>query len=876
MEVFNTSNATQGAARRSPQPESRRAWRNLLFAACCGASLTATGCQSPGLLSKSKSAEDSPRDAMAKLLAESRAASGGSTATAASNSSVLPMHGGAGAGPATVAQHLQLGDQALADHAQNPARLVEAQAHFEEVLRASPSHPTAHHRLGVVADLNHDYPRAERHYAQALQQSPHDSQLLHDIGYSYLLQDKPEQAIPYLQQALTLSPTFDMAARKLADAQVRTRQIDLATQTLRQVLPEPQVQEELARLKSAHDPAAKPSLLGRVRENMRDLRPESTPPDARQQLLAELELARGEVERARADRAAQSQPPSGHPANSPWGMSPQQQKLHYNSQLSQAIADIDRRSAPPVGQPVYLDATSGGTPQYGQPQYGQPQSQQYVQTQQYGQPPHPQAGHGWGTPQMATAMPQGGQVPTGHGLPMVQPQVTANSAASVHTPSGFPGDADPRDVYSAGPGLAASPATSDPENFSYAEVIRGSRRGTAAPWEAQTFSQQNLAGRPGVSPANGIAQGTQPPAIQPAGGQMPASQAAVTPASREVNSALYTEPSPYWATPSLGGNDRTTGSQVPPANGASVQSSQMMQGHPHGGTATWGANASADDYRTAAALGMGAGPGQMFPVLRQTEVVSPGTGSTWNGTQFPQPARQLPIDRPLADLSRAHELPSQQANGGAPLATGPSSLGQQMPSVGQYWTQPDQFASGQSYQQPAGGQPVNHPSTEWNTSTTFQPQLAQPAAANPMHEYDQLRAQRDAQLNAVIQQVQGRSPTESIATPSYGLPMDRPAAAASQMNNWYPNGAGAATTPDGRSIVVPEQYPSVPGYTQPAPAVPQQPQVAPQANIMGTLPPAQYGQHVVVPPAYGSRGQVAPAGGPTGAGYAGPAIHPGR
>ena len=127
---------------------------------------------------------------------------------------------------------------------------------------------------------------------QALQRNPQDAQLLHDIGYSYLLQDKPTEAIPYLQRALTVVPGFEMANRKLADAYIQTGQKSLAEQTLRKILPVEDVQAELARLESTYDPAMKPSLFGRMRNNIRDLRPdEQGRDDPTRQLLADLERA---------------------------------------------------------------------------------------------------------------------------------------------------------------------------------------------------------------------------------------------------------------------------------------------------------------------------------------------------------------------------------------------------------------------------------------------------------------------------------------------------------------------------------------------------------------------------------------------------------
>lgn len=786
-------------------------WRKAILALGCTAVVGATGCQSTSLFSRGRATQRDPSDALTKALADSQSAARTTPA------STPP------AGPTTTAQHLQLGDQALAEHASNPARLADARHHFEEVLRAQPAHGTAHHRLGVIADLQRDFPAAERHYAQALQQNPGDPQLLHDIGYSYLLQEQPAKAIPYLQQSLAIAPTFEMAARKLADAQVRTRQYDLAAQTLQQVLPAGEVQSELNRLKAAHDPAMKPSLLGRVRDNMRDLRPESQPAqDPTQQLLAELELARQGGEQARQQRAAQSAA-QGYGAANPWAANPrQQQQLVYDSQLSGAMAQIDRQAVTPAGQTLYLDASTGGAPQYGQPPYTA----------------------------VAGAPMAGGQVPVQGSWPAIQPTQSASGAV----PAGYQS-----------PTPQVSSAAPTGQDFQYAEVIRGVQRGTAAPWEAQHFAANRSAAPSAMA---------QPTGVVPAQASYDGSPGA---APQGVSSALYSAQTPSWTPPTFG-RPAASGGATPQGNGAAVQSYEMTPGGPNAVSTNWGAANPADEYRAAAALGMGAGPGQMFPVIQQTAVSSPGTGSLWNGAQFPQPARQLPIDRPVADLSQAHRLPSQQATN-APLTPPPNSLGQQMPSTGQYWTQPGQFASGQSYQQPAYQQPTDaQMPTGWGSGVTFQSQPAVPAAANPLDSYNQLRAQHDAQLNASIQQVQGQYPSGAMVTPSYGLPVERPAPAAALMNSWYGQTAAGAPAGGSAGVVTPEQYPSSADASPPSFAPQVQPHAGSGANVSAALPPPQYAPNVVVPSAYpGARGQWTQPGIPSaGPGYSGPLIVPGH
>jgi Flp pilus assembly protein TadD len=775
-------------------------WRRFVLTACCGASLGLVGCQSAGWLSRSgDKSNESVKAELDALLNRNR-----EHAAADSSSAAAP------AGSAVVARQLQMGDQALAEHGQNPARLSDARKHFEEVLRADPNNATAHHRLGVIADLTNNFPEAERHYAQALQRNPSDPQLLHDIGYSCLLQDKPDQAVKYLERACELSPGFDMASRKLADAYVRTNQPELARQTLARLMPADQAGEELQRLQAAHDPAAKPSLFGRVRQNMRDLRPEDAPPDdsATQELLVQLEQARRERDRER--QQSQQQPFAQQPAvaQNPLAAAggwPQPALTVHDSQLSQAMAALERQSHPAVGQPVYIDANAR-TPGYG---------------------PGPMAG---------------AQVP----------QMVAQAAPVMSGP------------------VAGQPSVGE-QGFQYAEVIRGTQRGTASPQEAYLARQQ--AANPGWSrPVQAPITPQDPTIRMTAGRYTPGSLGDYQPqfADGGVQSAEYTagtdgtlQPSPGLRPSMLAPSPNT----VPGGTTGVPVAGQVL-------------SAPEDDYQAAAALGMGIGPGQMFPVIRRAEVVSAGTNSMWNGAQYPQPGRQLPTDRQIPDLSQAFQQPGGPSSA---LATGPNSLGQQNPALGQYYTTPGQF--GGNPQTPAPGAAEGQ-QPQW-TNSSYQEPTAAPGGNFGLQGYEQLRSQYDAQMNAQIQQVQGQYPSSMMSSPSAGLPMERPEQAAAMMNGWYsPPGLmqpGSANQPANvRHVVTPQAYGAGAGPQSGRGAI--TPLVQPQMNVpAGTpqLPTPQYGANVVVPPDYAtSRGMLLPAAGgasnPGAGGYQGPLIVPGR
>lgn len=86
---------------------------------------------------------------------------------------------------------------------------------YAKVLKADPGNAVANHRLAVVADMQHDYQLAETHYKQALKRTPHNPDLLSDLGYSYQLQGRMDLSENYLRRALDISPGHRRAANNL-------------------------------------------------------------------------------------------------------------------------------------------------------------------------------------------------------------------------------------------------------------------------------------------------------------------------------------------------------------------------------------------------------------------------------------------------------------------------------------------------------------------------------------------------------------------------------------------------------------------------------------------------------------------------------------
>ena len=109
-------------------------------------------------------------------------------------------------------------DRLLADGqlALQEERFEEACIAYNKVLSSSPDNATAHHGLAMAADLSEQWADAEYHYRQALRIRPRDANLLCDIGYSYLLQNRYAEAARYLNHAIEVNPQHESAQMNLA------------------------------------------------------------------------------------------------------------------------------------------------------------------------------------------------------------------------------------------------------------------------------------------------------------------------------------------------------------------------------------------------------------------------------------------------------------------------------------------------------------------------------------------------------------------------------------------------------------------------------------------------------------------------------------
>jgi Flp pilus assembly protein TadD len=153
----------------------------------------------------------------------------------------------------SIAENLSLGHEAA-----EQKRWREARSYYEAVLQVDPSHALAHHRLAFIADQDQpqpDFARAERHYLAALQQRPNDANLLNDLGYSYLLQERFDQSELYLRTALKSDKSHQLALRNLGLLYSKQGDYDSALEMFRLIGSEADAQAIMASLFPQGPPA---------------------------------------------------------------------------------------------------------------------------------------------------------------------------------------------------------------------------------------------------------------------------------------------------------------------------------------------------------------------------------------------------------------------------------------------------------------------------------------------------------------------------------------------------------------------------------------------------------------------------------------------
>ncbi|MEZ6046989.1 MAG: tetratricopeptide repeat protein [Planctomycetaceae bacterium] len=139
---------------------------------------------------------------------------------------------------------------------------------YKQVLATHPVNGQAHHRLGVIADLNQNFVEAEQHYRMALQSNPLDPELLSDLGYSYLLQNRYADSQSYLNQAIQMKPDHTRALNNLGLLYARNGNRDQALAMFRQTSTEAEAQRKLAMIAPSFNASQTQLVTSNTMSNM--------------------------------------------------------------------------------------------------------------------------------------------------------------------------------------------------------------------------------------------------------------------------------------------------------------------------------------------------------------------------------------------------------------------------------------------------------------------------------------------------------------------------------------------------------------------------------------------------------------------------------
>ncbi|WP_437224168.1 tetratricopeptide repeat protein [Planctomicrobium sp. SH661] len=692
----------------------------------------------------------------------------------------------------SVEEHIRLGQVEVSEWYRDKAtlRLMTARSHFESALSMAPQSSSAHHGLAIIADLEKNYSEAERHYQQALIQNPTNSDILGDMGYSYLLQNRLSESEQYSLRAVQANPNNTNALKHLGDAYARQGKTQLATETYAKVYSPDGVQAALAE----NSPSTqKPPLEPLVKTNP-TLFDRIVPGKSKGERLAADIQQRHQAYEEQAKRQANANSRGNLPPNHA------QRRLAQEAMLRQQMQDIDNEAiANHQGGPLLLDEQTGQMTRLPGAENQQSWRQETAVANSFSSMelyPSPGMNQRTDRPQnyqpQANGVSQNGpyfdEMPQDRGMQMAGGQYPPQQQAY------SPQYGDPQQ-QSAGPAAYGNPSPygNQPQ---YPQVEQAPRQqfpqrvpnSIQEPWNGiQQTAAQAVDSHPAdadsrlVNHAYQQVPAGQPPEIVLANGQTnpnPTMQGF----QGNPGNQYGTQPNGFGAMPPQG----PSGQFGMPANNPSTFQSGSIPGHLQPGVPQQGPPqmAQGGNYqeasRAAARMGMGVGPGGMFPVVQQnqatqTPVMNPPGSMTYN---TPGPMRWMPDGGPAQNLNNAFQpYPN-------PVPSPPTTQGQTPPQITPTYSV-DQFGTASRY----------------DTRTLENSNI--PSDLNQsLQDYETQRWVAGREANMAVQQIWNQGPINTPLSPSAGSQYTNP----SQQGMMYtPN----APTANGRGHV-PEQWPNAP------------------------------------------------------------------
>jgi Flp pilus assembly protein TadD len=592
---------------------------------------------------------------------------------------------------------LEQGQLALQDN-----RLDDARKAYGDVLNTSPDNATAHHGMAMAADLSNQWADAEYHYRQALRIRPRDANLLCDIGYSYLLQNRYSEAARYLNHAIETNPDHESAHMNLALLDLKQGNRAAAEQRIATRFgSNGNATQVLAQLENQ---------IGAVSASFQEEPRNVIPANATFEQIQE--IARQERIEAERRRALAGIPDA--PLNSAASGNQQVSVLSNQPAAPQGSAMDSRSSMPMSSDALNHQAHSAVAVSSAMPNSSPPGSP--VSRSQDPQPWASSPASGMGHPLTASVQPRD----------FIPPQTGLNYGTA---PATQPNSAPPQMMAS------QSPPGSSPAAYGSAPSVNST---SMAPTHLNS-----AAAVPGFNPT--VSAGFQPPyspsnaAISDTPGQIVQVRSSGAFQSAAAGSVSYGQPVGFSPAPVNNGSFNGLPS-------ATQQGTFVTQNYPTGSQPQeMRSNMPAGTNNPPVYVdGLNAGPGAIFPIsqpsnsqsqpgmnpaggdgnggLRMGNVSSPGSNSLINGTMYAQPQSTLP----------SQEWMNQQ----------------QIQMQAQQLTKPYQPNAQQSATAPF---PAPAPSA-WTS---------RPPAANPLEAYELQRQKLDNEYNARLQQMDRSNPANA-------------------------------------------------------------------------------------------------------------------
>jgi hypothetical protein len=383
--------------------------------------------------------------------------------------------------------------QRLRDHLQRAAEAERngdyklAEEEYRTILKTHPEHGEAHHRLGVIADLQNDPDSADLHYSQALAVDRRNPDLLSDVGYSHIRRGNFAESERFLKEALEINPYHRPSMSNLGLVYGKQGKYDDALAMFRQSGTERQAQQNMAELfPNGRPPGAAIAQVAHQIGSQPSAAPGSPNPPSPSDDIPAWALAPG------------GSPTS--PAAGTWPATGQNSAANAAARAQQSSGALQPTAAQPSAMPPNGDAA------WGQP--GNPNQNGFAGQNGYSGQAVPSGNLGPFVPQGQPGSFGGGQT-SGFGFDPARPSPppTPPTPTTNGQPLPFPSDLElmPNQPQGA-TGFEASRNSADPR------------------WSGQVQRPQvspAYPGMPGYDSANGAASPTQfgPGAASPAVGQ---------------------------------------------------------------------------------------------------------------------------------------------------------------------------------------------------------------------------------------------------------------------------------------------------------------------------------------------------------------------